>query len=477
MADPIPLELGTRSNKGRFGFEGSARLINCYAEEIGPEGKIPYPLYAIAGLTDFATLSGGGIRAMLTLNNEIYAVAGRVLNRIDSGGGVTTLGGVASDGVVTMARNRRAAPQIAITCDGVNQIVSAGVLSLISDADLPAANSVTHLDGYFVWLLSDGRMYASAIDDGTSIDALDFATAEANPDGGVRIYTRGRDLVVFGSKSVEFWSIDSGATNFPFSRVTSRDTGCLAAGSVATVTTRQGTDGVCFVSTNSDGAYAGVRMLLGYDAQVIGTPQVDDLILGETHPENILATSWHDGTHSFYALSGTNWTWVYDATTGLPHERKSYGLDRWRASVVTTLGGSLIAGDYALAKLYTMSQSAYSEAGNPIQMVVQPPPVSAYPHPLKFDALYLDVIPGTGDNTSGDELDPVVGIAYSEDGGATWSNERVHAVGRQGERRTRVKTTRLGASGEDGRTFRFSMSANVAKGLTGASVMVKKLRA
>lgn len=475
----VPIQLGIRSNKGRFGFDGHARLINCYAEEIGDEGKVPYPIYGIDGFSSFASLSGGGVRAVLELNGELYVVAGRVLNKIDGGGGVTQLGGVASDGVVTMARNRRAVPQIAITCDGINQLVSGGVLSTISDADLPAATSVAHLDGYFVWLLPDGRMFASAIDDGSNIDGLDFATAEANPDGGVRVFARGRDLIAFGARSTEFWQNEGGEA-FPFGRTTSIDVGCLAAGSVAPVLIKRGgtvTDAVGFIGTNNDGSYAGVMLMQGYTPVKISTPQCDRDVLAEDHPENITACAWDDGTHSFYAISGENFTWVYDASTGLPHERKSYNLNRWRVSTATNFGGRTIFGDYNAATLYRASSSAYDENGQPIVLEVQTPPVHAYPHKMKFNGLYLDVLPGVGLNSSGDELDPVVGISYSEDGGATWSNERLEAVGRLGDRRKRVVTRRLGVSGEDGRTFRFRMSANVAKGLTGASVDVEKLRA
>lgn len=80
----------------------------------------------------------------------------------------------------------------------------------------------------------------------------------------------------------------------------------------------------------------------------------------------------------------------------------------------------------------------------------------------------------TGD---GDEIIPVIEIMYSEDGGATWSNPRIVEVGRDGERRKRVVVNRLGISGEDGRTWRFRMSANVVKGVMGAAVEVEKLRA
>ena len=56
----IPVSLGQRSNPGRDGQDGAARLINCYAEEMGQEGKIPWPVYASDGLVDFVTLAATG---------------------------------------------------------------------------------------------------------------------------------------------------------------------------------------------------------------------------------------------------------------------------------------------------------------------------------------------------------------------------------------------------------------------------------
>ena len=476
--DPIPVQLGVRSNKGRYGYEGAARLINCYAEQLGGEGKQPTPIYASDGWTLFATLAGGGVRALLELEGDTLAVAGRVLNRVAAGGGVTTIGGVASDGLVTMARNRRATPQVAITCDGLSQIYSGGVLSVIDDADLPAANSVTQLNGYFVWTLPDGRMFSSAIDNGTDIDGLDFATAESNPDGLVRGFVSGRDLLAFGRRSFEAWT-DQGGETFPFSRVTARDVGCLAPGSVCNVLVKQGgvTDATAFVATNSDGAYAGVMLMQGYQPTKISTPQCDRDILAESNPAGISGMSWDDGTHSFYAISGENFTWVFDAATGLPHERSSYGLTRWRASAVTHLSGATLFGDYASPKLYRASSDSHSEAGDPIVLDIWTPPVHAYPHALKFDAVYLDVLPGVGVIGTGDELSPSVSVSYSEDGGNTWSGERLFAVGRLGDRRRRVKGTRFGKSGEDGRTWRFRMSSDVVKGLIGCSMVVEKQRA
>jgi hypothetical protein len=394
----VPIQLGIRSNSGKFGLDGNARLINCYAEELGDEGKIPFPIYGIDGWTNFATLTGeGGVRALIVVDDYLYAVAGRILSRVDTSGTVSYIGGVASDGLVTMARNRRSVPQIAIVCNGLAYIVAGGIQTQISDTDLPPPISVTQLDGYFIFLLPDGRMFASAIDDGTSIDGLDFVTAEANPDGGVRNFARGRDLVTFGQRSTEFHQ-NEGLENFPFGRTTSIDVGCLAAGSVASVLIKRGSvsDAIGFVGTNSDGAYAGVMLLQGYTPQKISTPQCDRDILAEADPSAIVGYSWDEGSHSFYAVSGSDFTWVYDASTGLPHERKSYGLNRYRPNCAASFSGSTVFGDYAAAKIYRRSTSALDEAGQPIVLDIWTPPVHAFPHRMMFNAAYVDVVPGVG---------------------------------------------------------------------------------
>ena len=42
--------------------------------------------------------------------------------------------------------------------------------------------------------------------------------------------------------------------------------------------------------------------------------------------------------HTYYCITGSSFTWVYDTVTDAWHERASYGLDRWRAVCGTTFG-------------------------------------------------------------------------------------------------------------------------------------------
>ena len=470
-----PVSLGVRSNPGRHGADSAARLINCEAEDAGEEGKIRWPIYASHGFDTFASLAGSGaIRGMLALSSSaMYAVAGRVVYKVTSAAVVTPLGGFETDGAVFMARNRASPAQIGLVSGGVFYRIQSDTLTQISDVDLPTPTSITAIDGYFVFTIEDGRFFITAIDD-TTIDALDFSSAAANPDGLMVGATRGRELVLFGPQSIEFW-VNTGAADFPFEISQSVNIGCYAAGSVREVTIIGGgnnaTDSIAFAATDAEGAYAGVMILNGYSGTKVSTPAVDRDIQAETDPTVITSGTWSWGGNTYYAIIGTDFTWVYNFATGFWHERESYGLSRWRVAQITTFGTQIIYGDYATGTLYQLDSDTYTEAGRPLVATIQPPAVHAWPKPMVFHAIYIDVIPGVGINSTNDaDANPQIMVAASNDNGKNFGAERMASIGAIGKFKTRVKLTRFGQSGEDGKVFRISCSAAVVKGITGFAV-------
>ena len=98
---------------------------------------------------------------------------------------------------------------------------------------------------------------------------------------------------------------------------------------------------------------------------------------------------------------------------------------------------------------------------------------------LEFAGIYVDVIPGVG-LASGDahDIEPEMMVSWSDDG-INFVGNRLIKIGRMGETIKRAKTTRLGQSkrGGGGRTFRFSVSADVVKGIMGAAIDVNKVAA
>ena len=459
MPPPIPLPLGLQSSPGMYGHDAGGRLINAYADRADEKGKAQFPIRVREGLASFATLTGGGaFRGAVSLAPNGYVVAGTVVFKVNSGGGITNIGSFPGAEPVFMAANR--SDEIILVSDGLRYSIIADVVATIADTDLPSGVSVTFLDGYFVVGIADGRFFWNTLDDVTAWASADFATAEAIPDGLMVVHARGSELLLFGPSSIEFWA----STGAPFERIPGtllKNFGLLCRHSVRDIN-----DVPFFVA--SDGT---VRMLNGYQPVRISTADQERDIGGIADKDTIVATAYSLEGHQYYCLSSPTWTWVYDATIGLWHERISYGETRWRAEGFVNIDGVPAVGDFESALLYELDPDANDDAGEHLIWTLRTPPVHAYPNPLGFNALYLDTIPGTGLNSATAALsDPQVMLDWSDNGGKTFSDERQASVGAIGEFNKRVVFRRLGQTKEDGRIFRISMSAAVVRGLLGGAI-------
>lgn len=476
MGEPVPVSLGKQSNPAEN--SGAARLINMYARDAGEEARnVRFPLHAVDGLTGYANLvgaDGSGVRAMLELQdlNKLLTVAGQLLFEVaDDGSSVTQtqIGGITQTGIVTMARNRNANPQVAIVCDGAYYIWQASVLTLVSDPDLPPPVSVDWLRGYFILPIADGRMYASSIDD-SGVAALDFARAESNPDGLLRGKVRGSEFIAYGPKTSEFFAVDANNANFPLSVRETSEIGLLAASSVATIEQTH-----AFVA--HDGS---VRMWNGYQAKRVSNDAVEWAIENEPFKSLIDGVAHGRGGTQFYCVSGSTFSWELNTTTGLWHERVSKGLNRWRCSSYAKLGEKHIFGHYALPKLYEARPTLFDEDGDELICTVIPPSITAWPHPIQVDAIHIDAETGVGNPA--DPLpanaDPHIMLSKSIDGGKSFGATRRLRLGTLGQRLQRVVSRTFGRfRSQYGVTFKISCSAAVLRTLNGMAIEVQKLKA
>lgn len=434
--EPVPISLGLRSNPGRDGALGSARLINCYAINAGSEAKSEYPLVACNGFTSFATITGGGVlRALLPFSPTLaYGVSGSVLFRTTSAGVTINLATYSTTGTVTMARNRRQpSAQIAVvSSDGLFRMIEGNVVTSPAIPEGVTFNSVCSIDGYFILTCLTGEWFITAIDDGGSIDELDFAEAESSPDGLLIGMVRGTDLCLFGPQSIEFWQ-NSGGDDFPFERVSVASMGCYAAGSVRDLTAvidGQTTDTIAFAGTDAAGAYIGVFLLNGYGAQKISSEAVDRSIrLEGTLTTNIKAFTYVFDGHVFYTITGATFTWEYNTTTGLWHERQSSSLPRWRVNDAASFAGRTIIGDYTLGLLYSMAPTVVSASAS------------------------------------------TVSIQTSRDNGDTYTAARSTTISAS-DRKQRFKWNRLGQSKEDGKVIKITITNAINENGTGVPMTV-----
>lgn len=409
--------------------ENSAdELINFYPE--ASPGRFPFVLVGCAGLKLFGTVGDGPHRGSITMDGIRYTVSGSEFYSVDSSGIGTLLGDVTGVGPVSMAQN---GTQIAIAVPGKKgYIATATTLEVITDPDFLTPNTVTFLDGYFVWSISDGQAILSALNDGTSYDALDFFTAETDPDDLVVVISDHQELAMFGERTIDFYRNTSGG----FVRMggSTAEKGCLARFSV------QKADNSLFWLAPDFTIYR----LNGRTPLRISTHAVETAIESYALPENAESFIYGERGSLFYVLKFEEETWVYSFAVDKWFKRRSKSRDTWRVGSYSFAYAKHLVGDDQNGKIYEIDPDTYTENGAEITRIADLPYVDKDNLTIFEDALEVIVAPGKG-LTTGQGSDPQIMMSYSDNGGKTYSTELWRTAGKIGEYDIRAIWNRLGS--------------------------------
>jgi len=459
------------------------RMINLFPEVVPEGGKSPAFLQRCPGLTLRVTVGTGPIRGMWALGNYLYVVSGGTFYQVTRAGGVIAKGSVGGTDPVSMADN---GTQIFVASNPGGYIynTATNVYAQITDINFPGASVVGFLDGYFVFIEPNSqRVWVTALLDGTSIDPLDFASAEGDPDNIVSMIVDHREAWLFGNNSTEVW-YNSGLSDFPLVRVQGafNEIGCAARYSVAKMNNQ-----VYWLGKDARG-HGVVYQANGYLGQRISTHAVEWQIQSYADITDAVAFTYQQDGHSFYVLSfpTADATWVYDAVTGAWHERLGWNNGRWtrhRASAQAFYDGAVLVGDYENGNVYTYDLNRYDDNGAAQRWLRSWRALPTGENTLRRTAqhsLQLDCQAGVGleqypvyaaedlTTESGDPLlvetspvepdiyltttaypaspgyDPEAMLRWSDDGGHTWSNEHWRSMGKIGQYGYRTIWRRLG---------------------------------
>lgn len=471
MPSAFPFVGGAYTARSRL-FDAQ-RCVNLYPEvsESGTSRSVSM-LVGTPGLVPWLLLPvSGGVRGMLALSRtQAIAVAGDSVFRVLATGSAERLGSIEPGTAPVSLASNGSTVMIAAGSTGYWVDIESGLVTRITAAAFEGAARCGFLDGYFVWTKPDssGQFQAAALY-GTEIDALDFATAEGAPDALVSQLVDHRELWLFGETTTEVW-FNAGATDFPFERIQGAfiEHGCAARDSVEKL------DNTVYWLASDDRGQGLVLRAAGYQPQRISTHAVEHAIGQYSRIDDAVAFAYQQEGHSFYVLSfpSGDATWVYDAATNLWHERAwrdDYNrLHRIRPQCQMAFAGSTIVGDWETGQLYRYSLDAFDDAGRPLPAIRQCPHIGEQRGRLQFfGSLQVDFETGVGLPT-GQGSDPQAMLQWSDDGGATWSNEVRASMGKIGERRARVRWRRLGKSRD--RIFRVTVTDPVKRAIVGASL-------
>lgn len=458
-----------------------ARMVNLFPEIIPEGGKEPAFLNRAPGLKFKLAVGLGPIRGLWQYGGNMYVVSRDKLYKVDSSYTVTTIGTVAGvDGPVSMADN---GTQLFVACNGPSYIYNAqtNVFQRITDSDFPGAVTVGYLDGYFVFNEPNSqKIWVTALLDGTSVDPLDFASAEGSPDGVVGIIVDHREVWVYGTNSVEVW-YNSGNADFPLSRIQGafNELGCVAAYSIAKMD-----NGLFWLGQDARGQGI-VYRANGYTGQRISTHAIEWQIQQYGNLSDAIGYTYQQDGHSFYVLifPSANATWVYDVATQAWHERAGFvngEFTRHRSNCQVFFNSEVLVGDYQNGNIYAFDLDDFSDNGSIQKWLRSWRALPTGQNNLKRTAqhsLQLDLETGVGLNL-GQGSDPQVMLRWSDDGGHTWSNEHWVSIGKIGEFYRRAIWRRLGMTMKiRDRVYEVSGTDPVKIAVMGAELLVSPTNA
>ena len=434
---PIPL-FGI-GNQGKSPNVDAQERKNLYIEVQQDPEKHVLTLYPTPGLQTFVNLGVTPIRGLYEKGEVLYAVHQNKLYSINNAGVATSLGTLLTfSGRVGISDN---GTQI-IVVDGTNGYIyntSTLVFAQITDVDFPGANTVTFLNGRFIVNKPNtGQFWISAAYDGLSWAALDFATAESDPDNIVRVIAEAGQIVLFGDKTTEFWG-DSGAADFPFARIGSA---AIEWGLASRWSLAKFMDSLIFLRKNRLGQVQ-VCVQSGMSAQAVSNPEMDYNFSQYTTVSDATGFAYMLSGHPFYQINfpTANASWLYDGQSKAWSKLESGG-GRHRAEIQQQLLNKSYVSDYETGKLYRFAEGVYTDDGMTIvrEFISRHQASGDYSH---ISQLWVEMEAGVGLQI-GQGSNPQIMMQISKDGGHEWQQEVWREFGPVGKYKARAVFNRLG---------------------------------
>jgi hypothetical protein len=496
----IKIPLIGPSSKAGSSDQQSGRTVNMYPEVNDPDARAVVALHNAPGnlqIIDISdTLTGtASIRGLHRMGERLFFVANqKIVEAVD----------LDNNALIQWASLPTFAGRVGMSDNNGKLVIGDGagfyVLNPVDGSLTQVLNDESEpIRGTFsAWIggitvyedrTEAGRFRYSSIGDPLTVNGLDFATAEGQPDALQAILAINNELILLGDNSVEFWAFTGDADN-AFERIGG---GPVTHGCGARWSAREFTGAAVMVGRDKNGD--GIIWRLGSAGsapQRISTNAVErDLYaaLQEELEEEITAWTYQDHGEDFYVLNipataGTpnqnrpaaaSKTWVYQAgkvndwherahtspVTGLFERSKADHHAYWKGKhlVATFDDAAIYWQDTHFFRDNVLPLVKYRETAGPISFGGQ-----------RFSVNELEIFgqKGVGRDLGVQGSDPQLMLQVCWDG--RWSNEIWRPWGKIGETASRSLFHRLGSGRE--LVLRVSMSDPIPFVLTEAVARV-----
>ncbi len=413
-------------------------------------------LYGTAGLEEVANANSlTGNRGAHEMNGVPYFVMENRLFSMAADYTLTFHGEIAGTTRVSMADN---GTQLFILVPNGNGYIYnhlTNTFAQITDPDFTANGNpqlVVFIDGYFCLTTDSKKFIVSALNNGLSYNALDFGTAESDPDEIVAPVVFKNQLFIGGSQTIEAFQ-NIGGADFPFQR-----TGLfLQKGIVSPFSIQTLQDTFVFIGAGQNESPA-IWTLQGNDVAKISTTAIDKELsaLTESQVASIYSWGYAEKGAYFVGFSLPSGAFVYDIITKRWHERKSVidgTLGGYRVTALVRAYNNIWAGDLVDGRVGNLDPNVFDEYGTEIRRSIVTQPFQNNMESFVIPEIELTVESGVGNAAA---VNPQIGMARSRNA-KIWSDTRYRNIGKVGEYNHRAIWRRNGRAARF-ELFRFTMS-------------------
>lgn len=350
--------------------------------------------------------------------------------------------------------------------------------SVSADANFYVPIIPAYQDTYGIYIRQNSyRFYISAVDDFTSVNALNYASSNSLPDNLVAGISIRGELYLFGQVHTQVF-YDTGNPTFPFQNRSNIliNYGCAAPYSLVAAHNNM----LLFLGKNKDGSYIFVS-LMDYNCNIISTEAINAELRSYIKVDDAASQVIEWNGHIFYVTTfpTADRTWVYDINTDSWAEWRSLLYNtfpfelptrqgRWKGNWHAFFNGMNLVGDFESGKIFKLDDSYFYDDGRAITCERTTQVIYNQNNYITIYALHLDVETGVGlvYDTLENYEDPKVMLQVSRDSGKSWGNELWRTLGKLGHFKTRVRWSGIGTARVF--TFRIRISDPVYRVIMGA---------
>lgn len=402
---PVPFAGGSYADETMpFSSQETINYLPVRSER--PGARSEWILKRAPGLRPYCGVGDGPIRGMHDAEGRRFVVSGTGFYEVSNAGVATLRGTVPGIRRVSIDHNQITGGNEVIVVNGDAGFVWNTVTQTfvtITDAAYPGATTVRYMGQYLCQIEPFRRFwFHSDLAAATQYLSTDRYEAESAPDLLQCLEVNQGELLAFGGRTTEVWrNIADG--NSAFSRATVIERGAASPHSTCVLDQT-----VLFLG--DDGIF---YRLQGYTPIRISTHPLEQ-VFAQYDLSRAFCFTWEEVGHKVVYLSFQNGpTFGFDVATQEWHQRKTYGLDRWRVNDTVRWGQRWYAGDYTNGNIYLIDRSYGFDGCEPMERIRTFAVLHANGNRVGVDAVRIEVDTG---GAASDGSQPIV-ISGSLPGG------------------------------------------------------------